>query len=130
MTIRQAKAQAKKSQDARLLDRGVEFQLDLLKELASLNLRGMSTAYADGEIRQGAKMLPTELVPLTCAAVGLESTDDAKAIVLSKGHRGHSREEIAEELLQAVETALMLEGITAASRAHFQAARITEVTTL
>ena len=116
VTIRQAKRQAKASQEALLLERQVDFRLDLLKEIASFNLRGSHVAYADEEIRQRATMLPIELVPLTRAAVGLESTDDAKDVVAAKGYRDRSMDDIADELLRAATTTLEARSINGVSQ--------------
>lgn len=88
----------------------VEVRLDLLKAIASFDLRGISTAYADAEIRQRAKMLPTALVPLARAAVHLESTKAATELVSSRGPSGQLREGIAEELLQVVTATLSPKG--------------------
>jgi hypothetical protein len=84
----------------------VDFRLDLLKEIASFNLRDSYTAYADDEIRQRVTMLPIDLVPLTRAAVGLESTDEAKEIVAARGYRDRSKDDTADELLRAAITTL------------------------
>lgn len=121
VTIRQAKKQAKASQDALLLERRVEFQLDLLKELASFNLHSN-----DFEMRLRAEMLRPDLFPLTRKHLRLESTPEAADFLRRLRAAGQVpvRDESADELQQAISTSLEARSITGVSRRHFWA-RIT-----
>ena len=105
VTIRQAKKQAKASQEALRSERVAEFRLGLLKEIAHLNLS--TTDYPDAEIRLMASMLPAQLIPFTRAVAGLDSTPAAERSLNKHRHgiltRAGLREEIFDELLQAVE---------------------------
>jgi hypothetical protein len=104
-TIQQTKSQAKKSQDALLLERQVEFRLGLLKEIASAN-----RLYNDDDMRLRAAMLPPDLIPLTRAFLGLESTQRAEGHLASlRAARLVIRDVIADEFPEAVSTSLSLE---------------------
>ena len=66
-------------------------------------------------------MLPIDLVQLTRAAEGLESTEEARDIVESRGDRDKVKDEIADELLQAVTTTLDARSINGVSHAQSRA---------
>jgi hypothetical protein len=78
ITIRQAKVQAKESQDALLLERQVEFRLGLLKETEDHNARTLFVGM-DKEVRRRATLLPVDLIPVTRAVYGLATTDGGQA---------------------------------------------------
>ena len=109
--IRQAKEQARAAQAALLHERVVDHRLDLLKELAEENEKPSNVAFVDASIKIRARMLPIDLVPLTRAAMGLESTDDAVQEVREGRLEGNTarmsmRQAIADELVAAIEATL------------------------
>lgn len=70
---RNAKRAETRSRDAAVHERRIEFELGLLKELGELN--------STRRFKLLARLLRADLVPLTCAVVGLDSTPKARALV-------------------------------------------------
>lgn len=113
-TIRQSKKQAKESQDALIAERRIDFELGVLADLAELvEKRWLSD---DGSrrlrIRTVAQMLPAETIPLTRAAAGLPTTDEAKAVAderrkvagFSDAHLlNDMKDELLEEIFRGVQ---------------------------
>lgn len=108
-TIRESKIQTAKSQQALIRERQIDFQLEVLRELAEFNLKGNNVAWAGSQFKILAAMLPIDLVPLARACVGLPSSPEAENSAYaatgntSGGPREHRRNEIEIEILQAIE---------------------------
>ena len=105
-TIRETKAQARKAQAALLLERRLDFELNVLRELV-LAANRLETV----KIRAMAIMLPAEDVPVTRASVNLPSTahaaDEIAHLALPRGSHPTIYVEAAldainEELLRAI----------------------------
>lgn len=88
ITVRKAAQQARDAEAAMLRDRRIDFQLGVIRELAQLNLRPGGSAVEIGHLKLLASMLPVELVPITRAVAGIETTWAA----------GEERDRTAEEL--------------------------------
>jgi len=107
LTIKQAKVQARESQEALVRERRLDFELDVLKDLVlavarvdALNLRGLVV------------MLPTADVPLARASVGLQSTPQSAQKVAQLGLPPGShptsyvdslKDDLLDELLAAIQ---------------------------
>jgi hypothetical protein len=63
--------------------------------------RSSTVSFADEEIRQAARMLPVDLIPLTRAAMLLPSTDPAAATIKDAHEPGITRREAARKLITA-----------------------------
>ncbi len=108
--IVQTARNSNQNQKALLRERRVDFELDVLAKLAELTLisnQGLRTL----QMKAQAAMLDAELIPLTRAALMLDSTDAAKRRVeeTSEERREHRqspveffKQEITAEILAAV----------------------------
>ena len=105
--ITQARTEAKDAQHAQLKERRVDFELTVLRELL------IAAASNDAlRVRALAATLTASVIPLTRAAVRLQSTTDAERVVerLSLPPASHPssyldrlKEEVATELLRAID---------------------------
>jgi hypothetical protein len=109
-TINASKKQAKKSQDALIRERRIDFELGVLRDLAESNLKDDNVAWAGARFKVLAAMLPVDLISLARASVRLESTPEAEAavskLVVRAGHgsrRSQLSVQIEEEILAAIE---------------------------
>ena len=106
---------SKDPQDALLLERRIDFELDTLSELAEYNEKTSNVHGRDARMKTLAAMLPAELIPLTRAAVGLPSTAEGEEQVSKERPRAaeihgsvsdYMKQTLAEEILQTVASKL------------------------
>ena len=109
VTNKNANEQAKRSHDALVRERRIDFELDVLKDLAEYNLLDDSVFGARARFVLLASTLPADLVPLSRAAVDLDSTTNAKDHVRavrvnesSSSPRVLLRNRIQAEIVQAI----------------------------
>lgn len=105
-----ARRQASETAERLRRERRIDFQLDVLRDLANHNLRGENVGWTGPEYRVLAALLPPDLVPLSRAVIGLASTPEAVATVQAREAQGISgslreafRPEIEEEIIVAIE---------------------------
>ncbi|MEV6986821.1 hypothetical protein AB0M95_36955 [Sphaerisporangium sp. NPDC051017] len=115
VTVRQTAAQGAENMRALQRERRIDFELDVLSQLAEYNQKDTNTSGATARIETLARMLPKELIPLTRAAVRLPTTPEGEAQVAeakpaaAERHqqvRDHLRNEIADEVHKAIEIKL------------------------
>lgn len=112
-TIRQAKSQAAEAQAALLHERRADYVLEHLTAIALSNHKSSDTGWVDAEIKIHASLVPPELIPITCAAVGLPSTAEAQAHVAERytiekdiHHSIRRREAVHDEIVAEISAAI------------------------
>jgi hypothetical protein len=78
-SVQIAKRQGTESNERLIRERRIDFELDVLKELALVNLKDHNVANATAEFTLLTSLLGPEVVPLASAAVGLPSTPQVLA---------------------------------------------------
>ena len=110
LTIKGSKVQAKKSNDALIRERRVDFELRVLRDLAEYNLRSDHVSGAHEQFTVLAAMLPAELVPQARAAVRVDTAPRGREAVdasmanpsLSGTARNRLKLDIQQEILAAI----------------------------
>ncbi|MFC4533073.1 hypothetical protein [Sphaerisporangium dianthi] len=111
VAVRQASKQAAENMEALRLERRIDFELNVLSQLAEYNEKGSNVFGADARVRTLAGMLPEVLIPLTRSAVSLPSTPEADARTQqarpgASEARESLRNEIADEIYEAIQKRL------------------------
>ncbi|MBG0830530.1 hypothetical protein HS041_22470 [Planomonospora sp. ID67723] len=119
-TIRQSAKSSAENQQALIRERRIDFELGILAELAELNANEEMGNNRTIRIGTKASMLPIDMIPITRAAVKLESTPEAEKIVQEKiadkqispfiRESNYLKEEISREVLNAITSRLSERG--------------------
>jgi hypothetical protein len=104
------------NQKALIRERRIDFELDILVDLAEANAAEQVGTIRDTRLSTRSAMLPRDLLPITRAAVNLESSPEAEKLVedqvadklrnamITKSN--YLKQEICQEILEAIKTKL------------------------
>jgi hypothetical protein len=115
-SIGQSRRQAKASQDALLAERRIDFELGLLSDLAEHNEKGSNFSGRDKRMRTLALMLPTDTVPLTRAAFGLPTTENATERAAKERAAAREQQQSLPDYMKDAIAAELLAAVTAKLR--------------